>query len=140
MPISCITPLFMPAFRLSPQISTLRRQGRTLFSTVPETAEKEAHSLFVQEVKLIHTWTKACFVHSLSLHLGLSLNLSVVTKALLYPFSWSTATFSLLSPKHRCFTSVQILQLLSHPEDPSSSYVQPLIQPRIHSDLFTTYG
>uniref|UniRef100_A0A8C3G170 Dedicator of cytokinesis 9b n=1 Tax=Cyclopterus lumpus TaxID=8103 RepID=A0A8C3G170_CYCLU len=31
------------------QISTLRRQGRTLFSTVPETAEKEAHSLFVQE-------------------------------------------------------------------------------------------
>ncbi|XP_028248822.1 dedicator of cytokinesis protein 9 isoform X5 [Parambassis ranga] len=31
------------------QISTLRRQGRTLFSTVPETAEKEAHSLFVHE-------------------------------------------------------------------------------------------
>ncbi|XP_030604322.1 dedicator of cytokinesis protein 9-like isoform X2 [Archocentrus centrarchus] len=31
------------------QISILRRQGRTLFSTVPETAEKEAHSLFVQE-------------------------------------------------------------------------------------------
>ncbi|XP_054479934.1 dedicator of cytokinesis protein 9 isoform X1 [Anoplopoma fimbria] len=31
------------------QISTLRRQSRTLFSTVPETAEKEAHSLFVQE-------------------------------------------------------------------------------------------
>ncbi|KAM6958210.1 dedicator of cytokinesis protein 9-like isoform 4-T4 [Tautogolabrus adspersus] len=31
------------------QISTLRRQGRTLFSTVPETAEKEAQSLFVQE-------------------------------------------------------------------------------------------
>uniref|UniRef100_A0A8C4HJ84 Dedicator of cytokinesis 9b n=1 Tax=Dicentrarchus labrax TaxID=13489 RepID=A0A8C4HJ84_DICLA len=31
------------------QICTLRRQGRTLFSTVPETAEKEAHSLFVQE-------------------------------------------------------------------------------------------
>ncbi|KAK2856743.1 hypothetical protein Q5P01_005478 [Channa striata] len=31
------------------QISTLRRQGRTQFSTVPETAEKEAHSLFVQE-------------------------------------------------------------------------------------------
>ncbi|XP_047432549.1 dedicator of cytokinesis protein 9-like isoform X9 [Mugil cephalus] len=31
------------------QISTQRRQGRTLFSTVPETAEKEAHSLFVQE-------------------------------------------------------------------------------------------
>lgn len=31
------------------QISCLRRQGRTLFSTVPETAEKEAHSLFVQE-------------------------------------------------------------------------------------------
>ncbi|XP_029696132.1 dedicator of cytokinesis protein 9-like isoform X2 [Takifugu rubripes] len=31
------------------QISTLRRQGRTLFSTVPETAGKEAHSLFVQE-------------------------------------------------------------------------------------------
>ncbi|XP_030010516.1 dedicator of cytokinesis protein 9 isoform X8 [Sphaeramia orbicularis] len=31
------------------QISTLRRQGRTLFSTVPEAAEKEAHSLFVQE-------------------------------------------------------------------------------------------
>ncbi|KAM8905418.1 dedicator of cytokinesis protein 9 isoform 3-T3 [Spinachia spinachia] len=36
------------------QISTLRRQGRTLFSTVPETAEKEAHSLFVQEC--IHTY------------------------------------------------------------------------------------
>lgn len=48
---------FMPALPFSPQISTLRRQGRTLFSTVPETAEKEAHSLFVQEVKLIHTWT-----------------------------------------------------------------------------------
>uniref|UniRef100_A0A8C5H908 Dedicator of cytokinesis protein 9-like n=1 Tax=Gouania willdenowi TaxID=441366 RepID=A0A8C5H908_GOUWI len=31
------------------QISTLQRQGRTLFSTVPESAEKEAHSLFVQE-------------------------------------------------------------------------------------------
>ncbi|XP_076004947.1 dedicator of cytokinesis protein 9 isoform X2 [Genypterus blacodes] len=31
------------------QISTLRRQGRTLFSTVPETAEKEAQSLFLQE-------------------------------------------------------------------------------------------
>ncbi|XP_034072736.1 dedicator of cytokinesis protein 9 isoform X1 [Gymnodraco acuticeps] len=31
------------------QISILKRQGRTLFSTVPETAEKEAHSLFVQE-------------------------------------------------------------------------------------------
>ncbi|XP_034720256.1 dedicator of cytokinesis protein 9 isoform X9 [Etheostoma cragini] len=31
------------------QISCLRRQGRTLFSTVPETAEKEAQSLFVQE-------------------------------------------------------------------------------------------
>ncbi|XP_035485670.2 dedicator of cytokinesis protein 9 isoform X6 [Scophthalmus maximus] len=31
------------------QISTLRRQGRTLLSTVPEAAEKEAHSLFVQE-------------------------------------------------------------------------------------------
>uniref|UniRef100_A0A4W6EJH5 Dedicator of cytokinesis 9b n=1 Tax=Lates calcarifer TaxID=8187 RepID=A0A4W6EJH5_LATCA len=31
------------------QISTLQRQGRTQFSTVPETAEKEAHSLFVQE-------------------------------------------------------------------------------------------
>uniref|UniRef100_A0A3B4GQN1 Dedicator of cytokinesis protein 9-like n=1 Tax=Pundamilia nyererei TaxID=303518 RepID=A0A3B4GQN1_9CICH len=31
------------------QISTLQRQGRTLFPTVPETAEKEAHSLFVQE-------------------------------------------------------------------------------------------
>uniref|UniRef100_A0A3P9LI92 Dedicator of cytokinesis 9b n=1 Tax=Oryzias latipes TaxID=8090 RepID=A0A3P9LI92_ORYLA len=31
------------------QISTLRRQGRTLFSTVPETAKKEACSLFVQE-------------------------------------------------------------------------------------------
>ncbi|RVE75246.1 hypothetical protein OJAV_G00015200 [Oryzias javanicus] len=31
------------------QISTLRRQGRTLFSTVPEAAEKEASSLFVQE-------------------------------------------------------------------------------------------
>ncbi|KAM6893914.1 dedicator of cytokinesis protein 9-like [Xenentodon cancila] len=31
------------------QTCTLRRQGRTFFSTVPETAEKEAHSLFVQE-------------------------------------------------------------------------------------------
>ncbi|XP_059184263.1 dedicator of cytokinesis protein 9-like isoform X2 [Centropristis striata] len=31
------------------QISCLQRQGRTLFSTVPETAEKEAQSLFVQE-------------------------------------------------------------------------------------------
>lgn len=38
------------------QISTLKRQGRTLFSSVPETAEKEAHSLFVQEVRLTHTW------------------------------------------------------------------------------------
>uniref|UniRef100_A0A3Q4M4S1 Dedicator of cytokinesis 9 n=1 Tax=Neolamprologus brichardi TaxID=32507 RepID=A0A3Q4M4S1_NEOBR len=31
------------------QVRKVRRQGRTLFSTVPETAEKEAHSLFVQE-------------------------------------------------------------------------------------------
>ncbi|KAI1899148.1 hypothetical protein AGOR_G00058550 [Albula goreensis] len=31
------------------QILTLRRQGRTLCPTVPENAEKEAHSLFVQE-------------------------------------------------------------------------------------------
>ncbi|XP_046886677.1 dedicator of cytokinesis protein 9 isoform X2 [Hypomesus transpacificus] len=31
------------------QISTLRRQGRTTFSTVPRSAEKEAYSLFVQE-------------------------------------------------------------------------------------------
>ncbi|CAL1598352.1 unnamed protein product [Knipowitschia caucasica] len=31
------------------EISTLRRQGRTVFSTVPESAEKEAHALFVQE-------------------------------------------------------------------------------------------
>ncbi|XP_054631989.1 dedicator of cytokinesis protein 9-like isoform X2 [Dunckerocampus dactyliophorus] len=31
------------------QICTLRRQGRTLFSTVPESAEHEAQSLFVQE-------------------------------------------------------------------------------------------
>ncbi|KAK7893454.1 hypothetical protein WMY93_022606 [Mugilogobius chulae] len=31
------------------EICTLRRQGRTVFSTVPESAEKEAHSLFVQE-------------------------------------------------------------------------------------------
>ncbi|MFT7818030.1 dedicator of cytokinesis protein 9-like isoform X3, partial [Arapaima gigas] len=31
------------------QISTLRRQGRTLYSSVPENAEKEAQSLFVQE-------------------------------------------------------------------------------------------
>ncbi|KAM6945556.1 dedicator of cytokinesis protein 9-like isoform 1-T1 [Aplochiton taeniatus] len=31
------------------QISMLRRQGRTLFSTVPENAEKEARGLFVQE-------------------------------------------------------------------------------------------
>lgn len=47
----------LSVFPVCPQISTLRRQGRTLFSTVPETAEKEAHSLFVQEVKLIYTWT-----------------------------------------------------------------------------------
>lgn len=32
------------------QILTLRRQGRTLFPTVPENAEREAQSLFVQEV------------------------------------------------------------------------------------------
>ncbi|CAJ1079445.1 dedicator of cytokinesis protein 9 isoform X9 [Xyrichtys novacula] len=31
------------------EISTLRRQGRTLHSTVPENAEREAQSLFVQE-------------------------------------------------------------------------------------------
>uniref|UniRef100_A0A3Q3DF16 Dedicator of cytokinesis protein 9-like n=1 Tax=Hippocampus comes TaxID=109280 RepID=A0A3Q3DF16_HIPCM len=31
------------------QILTLRRQGRTVFSTVPENAEQEARSLFVQE-------------------------------------------------------------------------------------------
>uniref|UniRef100_A0A8C2ZWK5 Dedicator of cytokinesis 9 n=1 Tax=Cyclopterus lumpus TaxID=8103 RepID=A0A8C2ZWK5_CYCLU len=31
------------------EISTLRRQGRTLYPTVPENAEREAHSLFVQE-------------------------------------------------------------------------------------------
>uniref|UniRef100_A0A671WCI3 Dedicator of cytokinesis 9 n=1 Tax=Sparus aurata TaxID=8175 RepID=A0A671WCI3_SPAAU len=31
------------------EISTLRRQGRTLFPTVPENAEREAQSLFVQE-------------------------------------------------------------------------------------------
>ncbi|XP_016894015.1 dedicator of cytokinesis protein 9-like isoform X3 [Cynoglossus semilaevis] len=31
------------------QISTLQRQGRTLFSTVPETAEREGCSLFVHE-------------------------------------------------------------------------------------------
>lgn len=42
---------------VSSQISTLRRQGRTLFSTVPDTAGKEPHSLFVQEVKLTCTWT-----------------------------------------------------------------------------------
>ncbi|TKS67167.1 hypothetical protein D9C73_001510 [Collichthys lucidus] len=30
-------------------ISTLRRQGRTLYPTVPENAEREAQSLFVQE-------------------------------------------------------------------------------------------
>lgn len=41
-------------FHVSSQISTLRRQGRTLFSTVPETAEKEADLLFVQEVTLAH--------------------------------------------------------------------------------------
>lgn len=32
------------------QISTLRQQGRTLYPTVPENAEREARSLFVQEV------------------------------------------------------------------------------------------
>ncbi|TNN36266.1 Dedicator of cytokinesis protein 9 [Liparis tanakae] len=31
------------------EISTLRRQGRTLYPTVPENAEREAQSLFVQE-------------------------------------------------------------------------------------------
>uniref|UniRef100_A0A3B4AQK0 Dedicator of cytokinesis 9b n=1 Tax=Periophthalmus magnuspinnatus TaxID=409849 RepID=A0A3B4AQK0_9GOBI len=31
------------------EICTLRRQGRTLFSTVPDSAEKEAQALFVQE-------------------------------------------------------------------------------------------
>ncbi|XP_076026223.1 dedicator of cytokinesis protein 9-like isoform X2 [Genypterus blacodes] len=31
------------------EISTLRRQGRTLYPTVPQNAEKEAQSLFVQE-------------------------------------------------------------------------------------------
>lgn len=36
------------------QISTLRRQGRTLYPTVPENAEREAQSLFVQEV----SWLK----------------------------------------------------------------------------------
>uniref|UniRef100_A0A3B4TYG8 Dedicator of cytokinesis 9b n=1 Tax=Seriola dumerili TaxID=41447 RepID=A0A3B4TYG8_SERDU len=49
MSASSVSLFFMPTFHLSPQISTLRRQGRTLFSTVPETAEKEADSLFVQE-------------------------------------------------------------------------------------------
>lgn len=58
-------------FPLSSQISTLRRQGRTLFSTVPETAGKEAHSLFVQEVKLISTWTSACFVCSSTVSVSL---------------------------------------------------------------------
>lgn len=58
-------------FPLSSQISTLRRQGRTLFSTVPETAGKEAHSLFVQEVKLISTWTSACFVRSSTVSVSL---------------------------------------------------------------------
>lgn len=38
---------------LSTQISTLQRQGRTLFSTVPETAEREGCSLFVHEVILM---------------------------------------------------------------------------------------
>uniref|UniRef100_A0A8C4ZYY5 Dedicator of cytokinesis 9b n=1 Tax=Gadus morhua TaxID=8049 RepID=A0A8C4ZYY5_GADMO len=37
------------------QISTMRRQGRTLFSTVPENARKEAECLFVQEC--IKTYT-----------------------------------------------------------------------------------
>lgn len=32
------------------QILTLRRQGRTLYPTVPENAERDAQSLFVQEV------------------------------------------------------------------------------------------
>ncbi|XP_061154329.1 dedicator of cytokinesis protein 9-like isoform X2 [Syngnathus typhle] len=31
------------------QICTLKRQGRTVFSTVPENADQETHSLFVQE-------------------------------------------------------------------------------------------
>lgn len=42
---------------------------------------------------------------------------SVMTETPLYPFVWSTAMFSLPSPEHRCFASIQIM--LSHPEDPS---------------------
>lgn len=33
------------------QTCTLRRQIRTLYASVPENAQKEAHSLFVQEVR-----------------------------------------------------------------------------------------
>ncbi|XP_059906812.1 dedicator of cytokinesis protein 9-like, partial [Gadus macrocephalus] len=51
------------------QISIMRRQGRTLFSTVPENARKEAECLFVQEVHL-------CLSLSRSLSQTLSLSLS----------------------------------------------------------------
>lgn len=47
------------AVALFSQISTLRRQGRTLYPTVPEGAEREAQSLFVQEVR----WLKAPETH-----------------------------------------------------------------------------
>lgn len=123
--IFCASLFYQPCYSClhspsSPQISTLRRQGRTLFSTVPETAEKEAHSLFVQEVKLIHTWIQACFVCSLSPDLGQSLNLSVVTEARLYPFVWSAAMFSLL------FTQTQVLCLFVR-------ITQPSFTPRRHT-------
>lgn len=42
--------LTISTIALFSQISTLRRQGRTLYPTVPENAEREAQSLFVQEV------------------------------------------------------------------------------------------
>lgn len=82
-----------------PQISTVRRQGRTLFSTVPETAEKEAHSLFVQEVELTH------LDRSLLCPL-LFLSLGVMTEALIFSFC----------QEHRhVFSSVLTVQLAGPP-------------------------
>ncbi|GAA6072564.1 dedicator of cytokinesis protein 9 isoform X6 [Tachysurus ichikawai] len=39
------------------QMCCVKRQGRTLYPTVPEGAEKSASSLFVQEVREIQSYT-----------------------------------------------------------------------------------